>query len=283
MFAAVMSTVPADIPGLDRLEITDTLIPGPPDAPKVAVRVYRPRDNAGPLPGILYIHSGGFVFGSVEAEHVHAAAMALEVEAVVASVEYRLAPEHPYPAAVEDCYAALEWLAAHTAELAVDGEGLAVAGSSAGGGLAAAVTLMARDRSGPRVAFQMLNVPELDDRLDTPSMIDYVDTPVWNRPNAVASWRYYLGENRDEVPAYAAPARAGDLSGLPPAYIAVAQFDPLRDEGLAYASRLLQAGVPTEVHCFPGTFHGSTLTPFAEISRRGVAEMHLALRAALHR
>jgi acetyl esterase/lipase len=286
MFAAVMAMVPKEIPGIDRLDITDRLVPGPQDAPKLAVRVYAPRHHAvptpGPLPGILYMHAGGFVFGGIDDEHVHAAAMALETDAVVISVEYRLAPEHRYPAAVEDCYAALEWLVAQADELGIDRDRVAVAGTSAGGGLAAAVTLMARDRGGPRITFQMLNVPELDDRLETPSMIAYTDTPVWNRPNAIASWQNYLGDDRDDVPYYAAPARATDLSGLPPAYIATAQFDPLRDEGLEYASRLLQAGIPTEVHCFPGTFHGCTLTPFAAISQRCVADVHQALRRALH-
>ena len=118
-------------------------------------------------------------------------------------------------------------------------------------------------------------------------MTAYTDTPVWNRPNAVLSWRHYLRALDlrvldGEVPAYAAPARAADLSGLPPAYIATAQFDPLRDEGLDFGARLLQEGIPTEVHCFPGTFHGATLTPFAAVSRRQVAEMHQALRVALH-
>ena len=246
------------------------------------MRVYRPIDVTGPLPAVLYIHSGGFVFGSIEAEHTHAAGLALGTDSLVVSVDYRLAPEHRYPAALEDCYAALEWIAAACVELEVNPSRVAVYGTSAGGGLAAAVALLARDRQGPKLAFQMLDVPELDDRLDTPSMSDYCDTPVWNRPNAVISWQHYLGDDRSDVPAYAAPARAKDLGGLPPAYVATAQFDPLRDEGLAYAGRLAHAGVPTEVHSFPGTFHGSTLTPFAAVSQRQIVEMHAVLRSALH-
>jgi acetyl esterase/lipase len=231
------------------------------------VRVYRPTDVAGPLPAVLYIHAGGFI---------------AQVDAVVVSVEYRLAPEHRYPAAVEDCYAGLQWLAAKAEDHGVDADRIAVYGTSAGGGLAAGVSLLARDRGGPRISFLMLDVPELDDRLDTPSMRAYTDTPIWNRPSAVISWTHYLGESPAEVPIYAAPARATDLAGMPPTYIAVAQFDPLRDEALAFAGGLLQAGVPTELHCFPGTFHGSTLTPFAAVSQRQLQEMSQVLRRALH-
>ena len=138
---------------------------------------------------------------------------------------------------------------------------MAVLGASAGGGLAAATALLARDLGGPPLCFQMLHIPELDDRLETPSMRAFVDSPLWNRPLAVKSWQAYLGDlsGSADVPAYAAPARATDLSGLPPAYISTAENDPLRDEGIIYALRLLQAGVSVELHQFPGTFHGSAL------------------------
>jgi acetyl esterase len=174
----------------------------------------------------------------------------------VLSVDYRLAPKHPYPAAVEDCYAALAWLAGAATELGVDPDRIAVYGDSAGGGLAAAVALLARDRGGPRLAMQFLGIPELDDRLETPSMTAYVDTPVWNRPRAEVSWAYYLGDaikpgSRD-VPAYAAPARATDLTGLPPAFITVCQFDPLRDEGIAYASGSPTQACRSTCTCTPG-------------------------------
>jgi acetyl esterase/lipase len=205
-----------------------------------------------------------------------------EVGAVVVSVDYRLAPEHPFPAGVEDCYAALAWLAAHAAELGVDPARIAVAGQSAGGGLAAATALLARDRGGPALCFQLLEIPELDDRLDTPSMRAFTDTPLWNRPNAVWSWKHYLGASHAGEPsAYAAPARAKDLAGLPPAYVSTMEFDPLRDEGILYALRLLQAGVPVELHSYPGTFHGSALLPGAKVSQRGAREVMEALRHAL--
>jgi acetyl esterase/lipase len=150
-------------------------------------------------------------------------------------------------------------------------------GQSAGGGLAAGVTLMTRDRGGPKPCFQVLGIPELDHRLETTSMKEFVDTPLWNRPNAIMSWRCYLGENPGEVSPYASPAIAKDLSGLSPAYLSTMEFDPLRDEGIEYALRLLQAGVPVELHQYPGTFHGSALVREAAVSRRAEAEMMDAL------
>ena len=232
---------------------------------------------------MLAIHGGGFIIGSVEAEHAGSALMALGAGAVVVSVEYRLAPEHPYPAALHDCYAALTWLHAETGALGVDPSRVAVAGASAGGGLAAATALFARDRGGPALCFQMLQIPELDDRLDTPSMRAFTDTPLWSRPLAVKSWAAYLGElaGSPDVPAHAAPARAEDLSGLPPAYVSTAENDPLRDEGITYALRMLQAGVSVELHQFPGTFHGSALVTTAAVSRRAQEETGVVLRRAL--
>jgi acetyl esterase/lipase len=197
------------------------------------------------------------------------------------SVDYRLAPEHPFPSGLEDCYAALLWLAKESGELGVDAERIAVFGQSAGGGLAAGLALLARDRGGPSLCFQLLGIPELDDRLETPSMVAFTDTPMWNRPSAERSWRYYLGEEPNgDTSVYAAPARAEDLSGLPPAYVSTCEYDPLRDEGMIYALRLLQAGVSVELHQFAGTFHGSTILP-AEVSRRQQAEMTDALRRGL--
>lgn len=278
--AMVQQLPPADLSGLS---VENRTVPGPEGAPDVPVRIYRPQGAAGPLPAVLEIHGGGFVLGDLDFEESNAAAVAREVGAVVVSVDYRLAPEHPYPAATEDCYAALVWLAGAAAELGVDPGRIAVYGDSAGGGLSAAVALLARDRGGPRLAMQFLGIPELDDRLDTPSMTAYVDTPLWNRPNAETSWAYYLGDavkpGSPDVPAYAAPARATDLAGLPPAFITVCQFDPLRDEGIAYASRLAHAGVPVDLHMYAGTFHGSAMVGGAAVSQR----MHQDAIAALRR
>ncbi|MDF2704454.1 MAG: lipase/esterase, partial [Nonomuraea muscovyensis] len=165
-------------------------------------------------------------------------------------------------------------------DLGVDPGRIAVGGDSAGGNLSTALALLTRDRGGPPLRFQCLDVPVTDDRLTTPSMLAFTDTPMWNRPMAVLSWRYYLGEAAGATP-YAAPIRATDLTGLPPAYVSVCEFDPLRDEGIAYAQRLVQAGVPTELHLYPGTFHGAALVADVAVTRRMNADMVDALRRAL--
>ncbi len=261
--------------------IEDRLIPSS-DGHEIPVRVYAPTKKSGRLPGVLYIHGGGFVLGSIDTEHAGAVLMARTVGAVVVSVGYRLAPEHPFPAGLDDCYDTLSWMSAVADQLDMDRDRMAVFGNSAGGGLAAAVALAARDRGGPSLCFQYLGIPELDDRLETVSMQTFVDTPMWNRPNAVLSWQFYLGDDRGEVSPYAAPARAADLSGLPPTYISTMEFDPLRDEGLIYGLRLLQAGVTVELHQFPGTFHGSALVFTAATSVRQSAETMDVMRRALH-
>jgi acetyl esterase len=260
----------------------DRMVPGPAGAPDVRVRVFRPAAGPTGVPAILSIHGGGFVLGTIDMENPGATRLVQELGVVVVSVDYRLAPEHPFPAGIEDCYAALTWLHDNTTELGVDATRVAVMGTSAGGGLAAGLSLLARDRGGPALCFQFLAIPELDDRLETVSMTQFVDTPMWNRPSAVLSWKMYLGEAAPSpVPPYAAPARAEDLSGLPPAYVSVAEFDPLRDEGVIYALRLMQAGVSTELHAFPRTFHGSGMMPGAAVSRRQAAETLTVLRKAL--
>jgi acetyl esterase len=265
------------------LDIEDRAVPGPAGAPDVAVRVYSPSGRTSPVPGLLYIHGGGFFGGSIDLEHAGAVRTARELGVVVVSVEYRLAPENPFPAGLEDCYAALTWLHQSAGELGIDAGRVAVSGGSAGGGLTAGLTLLVRDRGGPPIAFQCLMIPELDDRLDTPSMQRFTDTPMWHRAAAERSWRWYLGDayGTGDVSPYAAPARAADLSGLPPAYVTTMEFDPLRDEGITYALRLLQAGVSVELHSFPGTFHGSGMVAGAAVTRRETAERLLALRRGL--
>ena len=223
--------------------------------PGLRVRVYRPR-SAARLPALIYCHGGAFLLGSPELEDPGCVRYALGASCAVISVDYRLAPEHRFPAGLEDCFAALKWAVRQHDGLGIDPARIAVGGSSAGGALAAALALMARDRGGPEICYQMLIYPVLDDRLDTPSMVRFVDTPVFARPTAAAMWRHYLGDEPAPVPAYAAPARAADLSGLPPAYIEACALDPLRDEDIAYASRLLQAANRTELHVIPGAPHG---------------------------
>jgi acetyl esterase/lipase len=266
------------------VRITDHAIPGP-DGRTVPVRVYEPEDtkgNDGGRPALLDIHGGGFCVGDIEMEHGFATGAARELGVLVAVVEYRLAPEHPFPAGIEDCYAALTWLHAESSALGVDPARIAVGGQSAGGGLAAATVLLARDRGGPPVCFQFLGIPELDHRLDTASMRAFVDTPMWHRANAELSWRAYLGGEPAEVSPYASPAIATDLAGLPPAYVTTMEFDPLRDEGILYALRMMEAGVSVELHSFPGTFHGSAAIPTAAVSRRAHRELIVALRRGLH-
>jgi acetyl esterase/lipase len=214
-------------------------------------------------------------------EHAFATQIALGLGAVVVVPEYRLAPEHPFPAGLDDCYAALCWLHDGAADLGVDGARIGVGGQSAGGGLAAATALLARDRNGPPLCFQFLGIPELDHRLETTSMRTFVDTPMWHRTNAELSWQYYLGTDPTHVSPYASPAIAADLHGLPPAYVTTMEFDPLRDEGIVYALRMLEAGVSVELHSFPGTFHGSAIVGSAAVSRRANTEMVEALRRGL--
>jgi acetyl esterase len=254
----------------DRVEMTEVPVGG------TTVRIYRPKGLDGDLPALLHIHGGGFCLGSAEIDHPQSVGLADELQAVVATVDYRLAPEYPYPAGVDDCYAALELLAGWDG---VDPTRIAVQGQSAGGALAAAVTLLARDRGGPAICFQVLEIPVLDDRCDTPSMLAHEATPLWSRPQAQASWRHYLGGA--EADQYAAPARAADLSGLPPAYVLTCELDPLRDEGIRYAARLLESGVSVELHSYAGAFHGSTMAQGSGIATRMMTERLAALRRAL--
>jgi acetyl esterase/lipase len=279
--AELLKTREPDTTGAD---VEDLAVAGAQGAPDVTVRVYRPRGRTGLTAGVLNIHGGGFVLGEVGIDDTACLELVRALGVVVVSVDYRLAPEHPFPAGLEDCYAALEWLADNAAALGVDPTRIAVRGLSAGAGLAAGLALLTRDRGGPPLRFQFLSIPEIDDRLDTPSMRRFVDTPMWHRPNAVISWNSYLGDGvpgSPDVSPYAAPARATDLTGLPPAYISVMEFDPLRDEGIAYAQALLAADVPVELHLFPGTFHGSAVAAHAEISKRENTESAVVLAAAL--
>jgi acetyl esterase len=271
------SLIRADVTGL---RIEDHVVPGQSGAPDVRVRIYAPVAASGPMGGVLYIHGGGFTVGSIDMEHAQAAHLAREVGVTVVSVEYRLAPEHRFPAALEDCDAALRWLHSQAGALGVERSRIALVGNSAGGGLAAGLALYARDRGGPPVCFQYLGIPELDDRLETWSMRRFVDTPMWTRAAAARSWSMYLGEHNGDVSPYAAPARAANLAGLPPAYISTMEFDPLRDEGILYGLALLRAGVSVEIHSFPGTFHGCRSYPTAITARDG-DEMVTVLRRAL--
>ncbi|GAA3392495.1 alpha/beta hydrolase [Streptomyces roseoviridis] len=275
-FAGLATAVPP--PDDADLTVEDRAVPGAPGDPDVPIRIYRPR-QAATRGAVVWLHGGGYVMGDVRTEHPWATRLAVASGTLLVSVGYRLAPEHPFPAALDDACAVLRWTARHAAELGVDPDRIAVGGHSAGGGLAAATTLRTRDENGPAIRFQLLNQPQLDDRQESWSQRNFTDTPWVNRGTVAASWRHYLGS----APAtpYAAPARATDLSGLPPAYVATAEFCPNRDEDLDYALRLLRAGVSVEVHQWPGTFHGSQAILSADISQRQNAELGAVLRRAL--
>ncbi|MEM6110005.1 alpha/beta hydrolase [Mycobacterium sp. 050272] len=282
---AAMSDLIAALPVPDAtgLRVEEREIPGRDGDPAVRIRIYLPDRRSAPA-AVYSVHGGGFVAGDLDTEHGSNVLLARELGVVVVSVDYRLAPETPFPGGLEDVYAGLIWMAENADELGIDAQRIAIHGTSAGGGLCAALALLARDRGGPHIVFQFLSVPELDDRLATSSMTDFIDTPLWSRPRAIVSWDCYLGAGRagtDDVPIYAAPARATDLAGLPPAYVSVMHFDPLRDEGVAYAVAMLAAGVSVELHLFPGTFHGSMLIQDAAISKREQAEKIAVLRQAL--
>lgn len=272
------------IPPRDDVAMDDRAIAGLGEAPDISIRIYRPTKSSDtPRPGFLEIHGGGFILGNIEMMDGWCQMIAAEVDVIVVSVEYRLAPEDPFPAGIEDCYAVLHWIHDNADELGIDPDRVAIGGQSAGGGIAAGLALMARDKGGPPICYQLLEIPELDDQLDTPSMLAFQDTPFWNRPNAVFSWKHYLGpDHRGEPSIYAAPARAKDLSDLPPSYVSTMEFDPLRDEGLRYAMGMLAAGVSVELHNYAGTFHGSAFLPEAEPTKRNTEEIVRILQRRLH-
>lgn len=246
---------------LSAVDRTEQYVPGLMGAPEVRVLTYRPKISADAPPLIVSLHGGAFGMRA-DMFPVSDARLA-RLGAFVVSVDYRGVPEHPFPAGPEDSYAALCW-AAGLRDIATDR--IVVTGVSAGGALAAAVTLMARDRQGPSIAFQALRIPVLDDRCRTPSMRQYVTAPLFGANEAVSMWDNYLGESTDRgiTSPYAAPSRASDLSGLPPAFIQVNGLDPLRDEGIQYAMALMAADVPVEIYCGPHQHHGMSQDPRTE-------------------
>ncbi|MEV6981347.1 alpha/beta hydrolase [Sphaerisporangium sp. NPDC051017] len=259
-------------PILDQYGIThvEHVVPGPEGDPDITLSVFKRRDLPPGAPCVYNIHGGGMVMGDrfmgIDRMLVE---WAVELGAVVVSVEYRLAPENPDPAPVEDCYAGLLWTAAHARELGADPERILVAGISAGGGLAAGVALLARDRGGPRLIGQLLICPMLDDRNETLSSHQYDGIGIWDRGSNETGWTALLGDRRgtDKVSIYAAPARATDLSGLPPAFIDVGSAEVFRDEDVAYAMGIWAAGGVADLHVWAGGLHGfSVMAPHAAVS-----------------
>jgi len=236
---------------------TDHLI-GPERA--VTLRVHRPVGRDTDLPCMVWLHGGGFVTGSHLMDGPRLDGLAERLDAVMISVDYRLSPEVPFPGPLEDCYAALQWVFDHARSLAIDTDRIGIGGLSAGGALAAAVALLARDRGGVVPGFQLLEAPMLDDRLRSDS-IRRDDLQIWSQESNRYGWQAYLGDlyGSDEVSFHAAPARCLDLSGLPPTMVIVGTADGLRDEDIAYASQLVGAGVPTELHVLPGIPHGGNM------------------------
>ena len=260
-------------------------VPGPPGAPDIGLLIYRPAEITEPLPAIYHIHGGGYVLGEAkDFESLHRP-LVNALDCVLVSVDYRLAPETPFPGAIEDCYAGLRWMFEHAAEIGVDAARIGVMGESAGGGLGAALALMARDRGEYPLAFQHLIYPMLDDR--TCTTVDphpYTGEFVWPVANNRFGWSALLGHEPgiDGVSPYAAAARATDLKGLPPAFISTGSLDLFLEEDMEYARRLLRAGVPTELHVFPGGYHGFDIVQTARISMAAQAASVAALRRFLH-
>lgn len=282
-FARLLEVLQGQLPEVPSVAVEDRRVPGPAGSPDVLVRIYRPTNATGPLPALIWIHGGGYVVGTYTQEDRSHRQMAADVGCLVVSVEYRLAPESPFPAALEDCYAALRYVHRQADELGVDRRRIAVGGASAGGGLAACVALAARDRNEVPLPLQLLIYPMLDDRSVTHSAQVVVDPRVWNRQKNLFAWDAYLAGAND-VSCYAAASRAIEVAGLAPAYIAIGDLDLFVDEDLEYARRLIQAGVPTELHIVPGAFHGfDVLAPLADISRRFLDLRDSALRAAFSR
>ncbi|KOG34195.1 alpha/beta hydrolase [Streptomyces resistomycificus] len=268
-------------------KVEDRTVPGPEGAPDISLLICRPtaQEFVGVAQPVLYhVHGGGMVLGNNRVGVDGPLAWAKELGAVVVSVEYRLAPENPYPAQIEDVYAGLVWTAAHAAEIGGDPERIVLAGASAGGGLSAALALLTRDRKGPRPLGQLLMCPMLDDRNETLSSHQMAGLGVWDRTANETGWGALLGDLRGgpDVPAYAAPARAEDLSGLPPAFLDVGSAETFRDEVVAYASRLWQAGGRAELHVWPGGFHGfDGFAPQAALSQAARAAQLTWLRRLL--
>jgi len=272
---------PAD---MDRADLEIRKIPGPKDAPDVEVRIYRPRGVSDVLPAVLHIHGGGYVMGRAAMMEAAHRPMVADLRCCLVSVEYRLAPETPFPGAVEDCYAALRYVCNNAGDLRIDIAHLGVMGESAGGGYAAALALMARDRREFKLAFQHLIYPMLDDRTCvTADPHPHVGEFIWTPHNNHFGWTSLLGKppGGSDVSIYAAPARAEHLSNLPRTFIATGALDLFLEENLDYARRLMRSGVPVELHVYPGAFHGFHMAIAADVTKRAARDSKAALARAL--
>ncbi len=258
--------------------VAERTIPGP--GGDLVIRIYRP-DRPGPLPVLVYFFGGGWVLGTIDTSDAICRSLTNTAGCATISVGYRLAPEHKFPAAVDDCFAAVSWVASHAAELGLDPARIAVGGDSAGGNLAAAVTLLARDHGGPALAHQLLVYPNTDYRADTASRRENTDPLLFNQTSVGWYWGHYLADEADGEHPLASPLRATDHSGLPPATVLTAEYDPLRDEGEQYAAALMAAGVPVELTRYAGMVHGFfAMAGVLDTSTRALAHAAARLRAA---
>lgn len=265
---AFAEAIAAQIPDEPSVSVEQVQVPRP-DGSTLPVRLLRPTEEAGPLPVLLWFHGGGQVLGYAAQDDPNLKRLCLEVGCIAASVDYRLAPEAPAPAAAQDGLLAYRWLRAQAAALGIDDSRIALAGQSGGGGIAAATALMIRDLGEPAPLFQALSYPMLDDRNTTASSHEITDIGIWDRATNILAWNSILGDRAgtDDVPPYCAPARATELTGLPPTFMAVAELDVFRDEDLTYATRLQASGVPVELHLYPGAHHAWDLfAPEAALS-----------------
>ncbi|MPY92196.1 MAG: alpha/beta hydrolase fold domain-containing protein [Acidimicrobiia bacterium] len=266
----------------DAVTRTDLHVPGPPGAPDIRLRVHRPRGTEGDLPCLYWVHGGGYVLGAPEQDDLRFDRWCQRFGLVGVAVQYRLAPEHPYPAPIEDCYAGLRWVKEHGAEIGVDTGRVGIGGPSGGGGLAAALALVTRDRGEVEIDYQLLIYPMIDDT--RAGVTASWDVPVWNTASNEFGWKSYLGDlyGTDDVPAHAAPSRATDLAGLPPTYIMVGTLDAFADEDIEYAQRLNHAGVPVELHVYPGAPHGfEGFAPGSALARQARNDMNNWLASRL--
>ncbi len=266
------------------LSVADVIVPGWKGNPAARLRFYRPVGLASTMPAFLWMHGGGFIMGNVEQDDRRSMALARELGITVAAVSYRLAPEHPAPAALNDAYACLRYLHDRAAECDIDPQRIAIGGTSAGGGLTAALAQLAHDVGEITPIFQLMAYPMLDDRSALRTDRDHSHARLYTPKGHLQTWRWYLGHEPGQqgIVDYAAPGRRSDLSGLPPAWIGVTTHDVLYDEGVAYANRLNDCGVPCELHIVEGGFHGfDVLFPRAAVTRTFRQEQLRALRGAL--
>lgn len=258
-----------------KLNVEEIRAAGHDGSNEIRIKVYRPGVKSKAMPCVYHIHGGGMILGGIDGEDDQMQQLSDRLESIVTNVEYRLAPENPYPAGVEDCYAGLQWVFDHAGELMVDQRRIGIMGESAGGGLAAAIALMARDRGHPRILFQCLVSPMLDDRNITPSSKEFSGVwPLWTRELNILGWKALLGNlSGAEVPEYAAPSRARNLANLPPSYIETGQLEGFRDEDVEYALRMMRSQVPVELHVYPGAYHSWYAdAPGAALSVRAFAD-----------